>query len=763
VLYPPQIHAIESGATLDNDIVISLPTSSGKTLVAELRVAATLARSPGSRVIYVAPYRLLARQVQRSFELGLRPLGHTVGDLGRGFDGSLDADGFGEHGLPSVAICTPERLDALMRSASTPGEDGLRAAELFESCSLLVFDELQLLGRPVRGLRFELLLSRFRSRFPSTRVLGLSASSGNINRLANWLTQRNAVVGARRPTGTLELVWRVDGAVQQRVGDRVNLVTRLPRTNRAVDDAARLILRLRADHWPALAVEVNRQSAERLASKIVELSPADSAAWRSGLAPAGLTKVDEAVEEIRILLGSDHPLGRCVAAGVAFHHAGVPTHILRQVESLSAERLLRVACSTTTVAEGADLPFRVVFIPHLNFPGSSRVLERDLYMNIIGRAGRANVSVEGIVFVVDSGAPTLKRIIAERLWTDRAEPVSGQMLTNRPAVRPASLDTIRDRDEVTSHVLGWLGDGDSYYDQQASRLASKTFSWATSSSRERQQLVRMIDESLVDLDRRRFALAASPYRLTGRGERARQTGLSVSTFERLERTFSRQPDWVGALGRDLTLAGDSARIVARLIFESTEAIQCGLWMRSQGSETDQLRALEDLTSGARTWPTNDRLFQADVGLLRGWLLGHSYGQLAAEAPMLGHASRLFGGTEVPKRTSDATEYIGKLGYPATWVWSGARIVGRPATDAWPSYIRGCIEYGVPTEAGVRLIEEGRVSRATALSLGALCGPGWTDTVEWLIERGEAQMGPAGVSTADRLRLLRLRDRLIAGG
>ena len=68
VLYPSQIRAIQGGATLDQDHVLSLPTSSGKTLIAEFRIAAALTRHPGSRAIYVAPYRMLARQVERSFQ-----------------------------------------------------------------------------------------------------------------------------------------------------------------------------------------------------------------------------------------------------------------------------------------------------------------------------------------------------------------------------------------------------------------------------------------------------------------------------------------------------------------------------------------------------------------------------------------------------------------------------------------------------------------------------------------------------------------------
>lgn len=151
VLFPPQIKAIRGGATHDQNRVVSLPTSSGKTLLAEFRIAAALTRNPGTRAIYVAPYRMLARQVEHSFRTGLGPLKITVKDLGSGFDPSFDQTA---DVLPDVSICTPERLDALLRVASTETPNGLSASQLFGSTNVVIFDELQLVGRPGRGPRF---------------------------------------------------------------------------------------------------------------------------------------------------------------------------------------------------------------------------------------------------------------------------------------------------------------------------------------------------------------------------------------------------------------------------------------------------------------------------------------------------------------------------------------------------------------------------------------------------------------------------------
>jgi hypothetical protein len=70
-LFRSQLRAIEEDCLDDSSCVLALPTSAGKTLLAELRLALNRVRHPGSRAIYLAPYRLLARQVADALRSGL--------------------------------------------------------------------------------------------------------------------------------------------------------------------------------------------------------------------------------------------------------------------------------------------------------------------------------------------------------------------------------------------------------------------------------------------------------------------------------------------------------------------------------------------------------------------------------------------------------------------------------------------------------------------------------------------------------------------
>lgn len=759
VLFPPQIHAIRQGATLDLDKVVSLPTSSGKTLLAEFRVAAALTRSPGKRAIYVAPYRLLSRQVQRNFSRGLRPLGLSVKDLGSGYDPALENVGELTEDLPDVAVCTPERLDSLLRLATNAGSSGDQARQLFESCKLLIFDELQLIGRQGRGARFEFLLTRIRSRYPEWDILGLCAASSDTDRISDWLTGQRSIAGARRPTGTLEIVWKVDGSLKQRVPGRPSgTVSSITRTN-PFNDAATLILRLDSKYRPVLAVEPTRAYAENLAKRVNSSSLDAGSSWRGSLGERQLEEVDIAVEEIKNLLGDEHPLAALVSHGVAYHHAGLPTPILRQIERLSARRLIRVVCATTTVAEGADLPFRAVVIPHLNFHGSP--LSKDLYLNIIGRAGRAGVSVEGMVFILDSGAPTLRNLIESQLWSARTDESIDGALSKIP------LEFSKARDwfsfyEVQSQVLSWLGEGNSYVDEQALFLASQTLSWNSPRRGVQDRVTRLIDDAFNDLEERGFAVAGSPYTLTDTGALARLTGLAAPSVSRLLPAVAEASNsWLPELIFVSEINAAYARKIVELLFESIEMMEKGFWLRKVPSkERDQ--TLAEMIRGERDWPYGEENFETDIDLMSAWLLGVNYSEISEVAPRVNDSRVFFGGNDRSKRVSDAAEYVGSNTYAAAWVWSAVKVLAGGLGGELPGFIRDSIELGLPSEGAVRLVKNYSLSRPGALMLTRLSGPSWAEVRDWVRWNSVERFASLPLTRLDMIRLGQAHSSLNRG-
>ena len=751
LLFPSQIGVVNDGLTSDRSLTVSLPTSSGKTLMAEFRIAAALQRHPGSKVIYVAPYRLLARQVARELKQGLSKLGHAVQDLGSGFD--LEApDEFGD-----VVVCTPERLDALLRRATKDQACGA----LFAECSVLVFDEMHLLGRSGRGPRFEMILARMRVKYPDMPLLLLSAASQGVDEIAQWLTDGRVSTGSRRPTGTIEVAWRPNGQFAQRVDRRQpSIVGELARTTKPLKDAAGLMGRLTSEYIPALAVCTQRAHSESLAQTIVETDPIGCRAWVENLSSAQRVALSEVVESVSQILGEKHPLVGCLQNGVAFHHAGVPAYLLSLIEDLSRQGVLKAVAATTTVAEGADLPFRTVVIPHLNFQGRTGKLERDLYLNIIGRAGRVNVSVEGLVVILDSSAQTLRTHISSTLWTLSASSrVRGQL----PEISafPRTPEELAWLGEFESQVIGWLGDGASYVENQPEVLASATFSGSLGNSSERRLVAGLTGEVLKSLERSGFALAASPYRLTESGERARVTGLSSGSVARLNRVVSAgdQPGgWIDGLRSAHALGEAERSSVAATVFESVEAFSSSLWLRrhfkQDGARTEYLMSF---AAGDADDHLSDPLFWSEVSLVSGWVAGKPFADLHELLPVFG-GNGLFGSAEPSSRVSDVAEYVAKIAYPGSWTWSAAVSLLNADRAAPRPWISSCIEFGVPSETGVELISSWGISRPGAIRLSELSSPAWPHAIPILMDLHVGKLG-AELTPLDRSRFGQMVEQL----
>lgn len=89
------------------NLVLSLPTSAGKTRIAELCTLASLAR--GKRIVFVTPLRALSAQTEAGLRRTFAPLGKTVSSL----YGSIGVSGADVDALRStdIVVATPEKLD----------------------------------------------------------------------------------------------------------------------------------------------------------------------------------------------------------------------------------------------------------------------------------------------------------------------------------------------------------------------------------------------------------------------------------------------------------------------------------------------------------------------------------------------------------------------------------------------------------------------------------------------------------------------------
>jgi hypothetical protein len=406
-LWPSQIDAANRAVDQADDLVVSLPTSAGKTRIAELCILRCLAG--GKRVVFITPLRALSAQTETTLQRTFGPLGKTISAL----YGSIGVSGFDEDTIreSDIVVATPEKLDFALRNDPS----------LLDAVGLLVFDEGHMIGLNEREVRYEVQIQRLLRRADAheRRIVCLSAilpDGDQLDDFAGWLRRDHPgglIKHDWRPTRLRfgEVVWASPNArLNLRVGEERPWVQRFltgvapptwvppkrRRTRLFPDDQRELCLatawRLVDDGQTVLIFCPERRSVEPFADVIVDLH--ERGALRSLLEadPAALATAIALGEE---WLGPDSAILKCLRLGVALHHGALPTAYRKEIEGLLRSNILKVTISSPTLAQGLNLSATAVVMHSLHRAGTR--IDISEFKNVIGRAGRAYVDVEGIV------------------------------------------------------------------------------------------------------------------------------------------------------------------------------------------------------------------------------------------------------------------------------------------------------------------------------------------------------------------------------
>ncbi|MDR5673718.1 ATP-dependent DNA helicase [Halalkaliarchaeum sp. AArc-GB] len=418
-LYPPQAEAVEKGLLDGESLVASVPTASGKTLIAELAMLSAIER--GGTALYIVPLRALANEKKTEFERW-EEFGVSVGVS----TGNYESDG---EWLASrdIVVATSEKVDSLVRND----------ARWLSDLSCVVADEIHLVDDSHRGPTLEVTLAKLRRINPGLQTVALSATVGNADVVADWLDG--------------ELVrsdWRpIDLRMGVHYGNAINFDDGSQREV-PVGEGQRQTEALVAD---TLDEEIDGQGGSLLVF-VNSRRNAESAARRlAGVTDPRLTadernRLEELAAEIRD--GSDtdtaESLADCVARGAAFHHAGLTGDHRQAVESAFRERLIKVICATPTLAAGVNTPARRVIVRDWRrydgeFGGMQPLDALEIHQ-MCGRAGRPGLDPYGEAVLLASDAETMDELFERYVWAD-PEPVRSK-LAAEPALRTHVLSTI---------------------------------------------------------------------------------------------------------------------------------------------------------------------------------------------------------------------------------------------------------------------------------------------------------------------------------
>ncbi len=356
--YPIQEEAMYAWAACEQGMLLSAPTGTGKTLVAEAAVYEGL-RTEKS-VYYSTP--LIALTDQKLIELQ-----ETVARWGYAKEsvGLVTGHRTVNPNAPIKVVVAEVLLNRLLH---TEGFD-------FADVGAVVMDEFHNFNEPQRGIVWEHALSLLPKH---VRVMLLSATVGSAAEFINWmarsLDRRVTLVEGTERRVPLHFHW---------IGDELlpDFMERIARG----EDALR--------RTPALVFCFDRE---------VCWSTADVLRGKDLFAEGQRQPLLDRLEAFDFSGGSGNRLRTFLARGIGIHHAGLLPRFRRIVETLFQEKLLPVCVCTETLAAGINLPARSVVLTTLvkGPKDKKKLIAPSAAQQMFGRAGRPQFDSEGHVFAL---------------------------------------------------------------------------------------------------------------------------------------------------------------------------------------------------------------------------------------------------------------------------------------------------------------------------------------------------------------------------
>ena len=421
-LLPPQRAALLEQGLLDQAktaIVVDIPTSGGKTLLAQFRILQALNqfRDDGGWIVYVTPTRALSAQITRRLRTDFQPIGLRVEQL----TAAVDVDAFEEELLINrdqpfdVLVATPEKLSLVIRNRKVD-----------RPLALVVMDEAHNMESESRGLRIELLLATVKRDCPQANFLLLMPYVEKSESVARWLAH-DIDAGCAISLGTTPWkpneriigLYRAVADNSVRAGWRLEFET-LTATEKAMPlHGVHHVGGTKPINIPKSQVLTNNKQ-KGLGLQTAAMGTVMSArgtsivvansiptVWKMAREAAhSLSTMDKVPPDIGLVqnflrteISGDFKLVDMLEKGVGVHHAGLSDDVRALMEWLAETGSLRMLCATSTIAQGINFPVSSVFLSSRHVPQGSRSVEispREFW-NLVGRAGRIGHDSVGVV------------------------------------------------------------------------------------------------------------------------------------------------------------------------------------------------------------------------------------------------------------------------------------------------------------------------------------------------------------------------------
>ncbi|NOU61067.1 DEAD/DEAH box helicase [Marinifilum caeruleilacunae] len=414
-LLPSQREAL-SEKLLDvaaNVTVLQMPTSAGKTLLAEFNIIVTKALMSEAKIVYIVPSRALVNQVYYDLKSDLSELDFSIEKTSSAIEIDPTEDTFlSSDEKIDILISTPEKLDLLIRRRHPSVED----------VSMFILDEAHTIQNGERGAKLELLMAILRRERPNAKYMLLSPFIKNANeKITDWLGGGNSISVDWKPSE--KLILGVNTKKTKRK-DEIHIEV-LPSPYDSIKPIEKTVI-----ENPHSLVSTG------IKNRILEFSIKQFAepektmlvlCYGKGTANSRANFIYDKVEnytpndDVRLVkkfiedeVGRQTTLSKVIEKGIVTHHSGMSDETKLLVEHLVRQKQIQFVCATTTIAEGVNFPVSTVFFDDYR-RGRYNKLDSNDFWNIAGRAGRTLVDNYGKIILpfnsdtnIDSGRGLIK-------------------------------------------------------------------------------------------------------------------------------------------------------------------------------------------------------------------------------------------------------------------------------------------------------------------------------------------------------------------
>jgi superfamily II DNA/RNA helicase len=379
-----------------NVTVLQLPTSGGKTLLAEFNIIVTKALMPDAKIVYIVPSRALVNQVYYDLKSDLESLNLVIEKTSSAIEIDPAENSFltGNEKI-DILVSTPEKLDLLIRRRHSSVGD----------VSLFILDEAHTIQNGERGAKLELLMAILRRERPNAKYMLLSPFIKNAgNTLTEWLGGGNSVAVDWKPSE--KLILGVDTKKTKTKNEFHIEVLKSP--YESIEPIGKTVFQnlysIESSGKSAILENSIKQFAEKEKTFLVLCYGKTTTNNRAEFI---YSKIDNYIpnDDVKLVqkfiedeVGRATTLSKVIEKGIVTHHSGMSDETKLLVEHLIRERQIQYVCATTTIAEGVNFPVSTVFFDDYR-KGQYDKLSANDFWNIAGRAGRTLIDNYGKVLL----------------------------------------------------------------------------------------------------------------------------------------------------------------------------------------------------------------------------------------------------------------------------------------------------------------------------------------------------------------------------